>query len=382
MKPIISLLLCFYFSVLFPAHATASRPELEAKIQSLMIEHNVPGLAVAYIENGEVTYSRAFGYREVETKTPLDADTVMYGASLTKFMFATYVMQLAEEGRIDIDESIADQLPRPLPEYERFADLAGDDRWKQLTLRILLSHLTGFPNYRFFPPNSDFDPDAKLAFVFDPGFRYGYSGEGYYIAQLVIEEALQLDTRIEFYSRFFTPLGMTRTDLIWQDRFRPNFAQGYTVDGVNEGHNMQSNARAAGSMDTTLLDYGLWAAAYVRGDFLDSQTQAEQLTPVMPITSKYQFPPWDTTPGTAHETAGLGAGVGVKVFSGSKGTGFFHGGHNDKTDNLLLCLSERRECVVFLMNTAKGHLIFPELVKAILGDVGMPWSWHFSGLVD
>lgn len=98
----------------------------------------------------------------METETPLDENTVMYGASLTKFMFATYVMQLAEEGKIDIDVSIAQQLPKPLPAYERFADLHGDERWKQLTLRVLLSHFTGFPNYRFFPPTGGFDPNGKI----------------------------------------------------------------------------------------------------------------------------------------------------------------------------------------------------------------------------
>lgn len=378
----ISILFCLILAT--PSAITASEKNhaFEAEVQQLMADHQLPGLAVAQIKAGELIYSNTFGYREVETETPLDKHTVMYGASLTKFMFATYVMQLAEAGKINIDASIAQQLPKPLPAYERFADLDGDERWKQLTLRILLSHLTGFPNFRFFPPTGGFDPDGKLEFLFDPGFRYGYSGEGYYIAQLVIEETLKLDTREEFKRRFFRPLDMTRTDLIWQDRFRPNFAQGYTVDGVNEGHNMQSNARAAGSMDTTLSDYSNWVAAYIRGDLMKTETRAEQLRATLPITSRHQFPPWDTTPGTAHKTVGLGAGIGVKVFTGPKGPGFFHGGHNEKTDNLLLCLVETEECVIFLMNTAKGHLVFPQLVEALLGETGMPWSWHFSGKTD
>ena len=362
--------------------ASQNNQRFEAKVQQKMADHQLPGLAVAHIKAGEVVYSNTFGFREVESETRLDQNTVMYGASLTKFMFATFVMQLVNEGKIDLDVSIAQLLPKPLPEYERFADLEGDERWKQLTLRILLSHLTGFPNFRFFPPTGEFDPDGKLEFLFDPGYRYGYSGEGYYIAQLVIEEALNIKTRDQFYSRFFEPLGMTRTDLIWQDRFRPNFAQGYTAEGVNEGHNMQSNARAAGSMDTTLSDYSAWVAAYIHGDLLDAETREEQLTAVMSITSRHQFPPWDTTPGSAHKTVGLGAGVGIKVFNGLKGPGFFHGGHNEKTDNLLLCLVETQECVIFLMNTAKGHLVFPQLVNELLGDTGLPWSWHFSGLAE
>lgn len=371
----------FLLGVQSPAQAQVQdMAEVDRFVGQLVEQHELPGLGLAIIKEGEIVYQKTFGYREVESCTPLDADTVMYGASLTKFVFSALVMELAHEGRLDMDASIATLLPKPLPDYMRYADLAGDERWRDLTLRRLLAHQSGFPNFRFFPPNSDFDPDAKLAFVFDPGVRYGYSGEGYYVAQLVVEEALGIKTGPELQKRFFDPLKMTRTSLTWQDNFRPNFAQGYTVDGENKGHNMQSNVRAAGSMDTTLHDFSRWVAAFMAGDLIAPEARKELFRPGLPITSMRQFPPWDPTDNPANKKSSLAAGIGVETFTGPRGHGFLKGGHNDKTDNMLLCLTEQDECILLLMNTAKGDRVFPQIIEELVGPTGFPWGWKYSSL--
>ncbi len=355
---------------------------VDLSIQDLLKKNDVPGLALAVIQEGRVTRTATYGFREVETKTPLDADTVMYGASLTKFVFSAFVMQLAHEGHIDIDTSIANLLPRPLPEYGRYSDLAGDERWRLLTLRLLLSHQSGFPNFRFFPPGGGYHPDAKLEFMFDPGARFGYSGEGYYIAQLVVEEALGLKTEAELKKRFFDPLGMNRTSMTWKESFRPNFAQGYTVGGVNEGHNMQSNARAAGSMDTSVNDLSRWVAAFMAGNLIAPEARDALYSPGIAIKSKAQFPPWDPAENPRNADVSLAAGVGVKTFRGPQGRGFFQGGHNDKTDNILVCLIDKKQCVLLLMNTAKGHQVFPQIVELLMGRTGLPWAWSYSSLAE
>lgn len=354
--------------------------EYDQAIEAMMAAEKVPGVAFAVIEDGKVTYKKTYGYREVETQTPLDVNTVMYGASITKFVFSAFVMQLVDEGRLDLDRSIADLLPKPLPAYERFVDLANDDRWRLLTLRQLLGHTSGFPNFRFFLPDGGFDRDAKLKFFYNPGERYGYSGEGYYIAQLVVEEALGIKTGPELQRRFFDPLGMSRTSLTWRDDFRPNFAQGYAVDGENLGHNMQSNVRAAGSMDTTLNDLSAWAAAFMRGDLLSETAQSELWSGGMPITSRRQFPTLDDTVEPANEQVQLAAGIGVETWHGPQGRGFLKGGHNEKTDNMLVCLINADRCVLLLSNTAKGDRMFPQIIEMVLGNTGFPWHWKYSNL--
>src|SRR3569832_729593 len=95
--------------------STLSAAEIERMVGELMTAAHVPGIAIALINDGRVVYVHAYGQRDVEQKLPLEADTVMYGASLTKAAFAYMVMQLVDEGVIDLDKSIADYLPKPLP---------------------------------------------------------------------------------------------------------------------------------------------------------------------------------------------------------------------------------------------------------------------------
>lgn len=381
LQPYKLAVITLFFYMLSPAlEAKPTKDDIDILVRALMETEEVPGLALALIESGTVTYKKTYGYREVETATSLDTDTVMYGASLTKFLFSAFVMQLVEEGKLDLDTPIAALLPKELPSYERYQDLEGDPRWRQLTMRILLNHTSGFPNFRFFLPDGGFDKDAKLKFFFNPGERYGYSGEGYYIAQLVVEEMLGIKTGPELQKRFFDPLGMTRTSLTWRDDFRPNFAQGYSVDGENLGHNMQSNVRAAGSMDTTINDFSAWVAAFMRGDLMSAKTRTEMLASTFPITSLHQFPTLDTTIAPRNRDHHLAAGIGVETWRGPQGAGFDKGGHNEKTDNMLVCLTEADRCVLLMSNTAKGDRLFPQIIDYILGDAGILWAWKYSSL--
>ncbi len=89
---------------------------IDMAVQVGMQQTGAKGLAVALVEDGRVVFQRSYGLRNARGE-PLDADTVMYGASLTKTVFAYTVLQLAAEGRLDLDRPIAAMLPRPLPDY-------------------------------------------------------------------------------------------------------------------------------------------------------------------------------------------------------------------------------------------------------------------------
>src|SRR4051794_788601 len=127
-------------------------------VHGLMAAGDVKGLGGAIVRDGRVVYRGAFGLRNVAEHLPLDPDTIMYGASLTKPTFAYTNKQPVDEGRVDLDRPIAAYLPKPLPAYARYAGLAGDERWRRLTLRILLDHSSGFANFGFL------EPDEKLRF--------------------------------------------------------------------------------------------------------------------------------------------------------------------------------------------------------------------------
>ncbi|WP_313165941.1 serine hydrolase domain-containing protein [Massilia oculi] len=372
-------LLVAVVSLLVVSCSSASRgpaPGLsDLEVEALMSREKVVGLALALVDEGQVVKVATYGKRNLERGLPLQPDTVMYGASLTKTAFAYMLLQLASEGRLDLDAPLTRLLPRPLPDYrlgERrdFSDLAGDERWRQLTPRILLTHAGGFANFRWL------EPDEKLRFHFDPGARYAYSAEGMYILQLIVEQGLGLDAGREMQQRVFDRLGMPNTSMRWRPDFAANLADGYTLEGKMEPHDQRSAVTAAGSMDTTIADQARMWAALVRGDGLSPALRAEMVRPQLPILSAGQFPTLVSRPGAP--VAGLAAGLGVVTFQDRSGTGWFKGGHNDSTGNMAICLEARRRCLVMLSNDVRAERIFPEIARLALGENDMPWRWEYG----
>ncbi|MDQ3197599.1 MAG: beta-lactamase family protein [Verrucomicrobiota bacterium] len=346
--------------------------QIDAEVARLMKERAVPGLAVALIEEGQPVFIKTYGFANVEHKRPLEKDTILYAASLTKLAFAYTVMQLVDEKVVDLDRSIAKDLPKPLPEYEKYGDLAGDERWRKLTPRILLDHTTGFPNFRFI------NADGKLDFKFEPGTRYAYSGEGINLLQFVLEAGLGLDLGKEMQKRVFDRFGMKRTSMTWRADFAPNFADGYDEHGKREPHDERESVRAAGSMDTTIEDYAKFLAGFLRGEGISAKGRAEMLRPQIAIKSAHQFPPLDPAENPANAEIKLSAGLGCVLFQSAAGPAFCKGGHNEWTDNLAIGLPHKKRGLLLMSNSILAETIYPALVKFLWGDTHMPWSWEYN----
>lgn len=355
----------------------ADAATIAAAARRAMAETQAQGLAIAVIDHGRVVSAQAFGKRDA-AGDPLATDTVMYGASLTKMVFGYLVMALVDEGKVDLDRPIAAMLPRPLPEYGNldaygnWGDLAGDPRWRAITPRMTMTHSTGFANFAFL------EPDQKLRIHFDPGTRFAYSGEGIELMQFGIEQGLGLDTQAELQRRFFGPLGMTRTSLIWRDDFRPNLADGWAADGSTEPHDERSRVRAAGSMDTTIADLAKLAAYMARGGGLSKRAAAERVRGTLPITTASQFPTFQPDLPPDKRFAGVAAAIGVVAFTGPQGPGWFKGGHNDTTGNTLVCIERGQRCVLILANDVRAERAFPMLVRTALGETGVPYAWEYG----
>jgi CubicO group peptidase (beta-lactamase class C family) len=373
------------FSLLGLAHAVAAQELrlLDGRKQSLelvdalvaeaMNTADVPGLGVAIIHDGRVAFARTYGQRNLELGLPLQKDTVMYGASLTKATFAYLVMQLVDEKKITLDAPIGTYLARPLPEYGRYADLKDDARWNKLTFRILLNHTTGFANFRWI------EPDKKLRFHFDPGTRYAYSGEGLQLAQFVLEEGLKLDVGREMQTRVFDRFGMMRTSMTWRDDFERNFAQGYTETGALQQHDRRHKASAAGSMDTSLGDWANFLAVVARGEGLSKQAKYEMIRRTIVIDSAKQFPTLSDERTDRWQAIGLGYAVGWGVFETPYGLAFFKEGHDDGTANYAVCIAERRDCILLMSNSVRAEAVFVSLVHKLLGDLPIPAEWEGYG---
>lgn len=367
------------------AHDVPGGAAIGAEVGRLMARTHGQGLAVAVIDHGQVGFVGAWGRRNAQGD-PLTTDTVMYGASLTKTVFAYTVMQLVDQGRLKLDTPLKDDLDRPLPSYPPdatfpdkygpYKDLAGDPRWEAITPRMCLTHSTGFHNFWFL------EPDEKLRIHFDPGTRFAYSGEGLILLQFAIEhgrkaQGLGLDVG-DLAKADFDRLGMTRTSLTWRNGQDPDVADGWNDRGEPRPHAGRSKVRAAGSMNTTMADLAKFAAALVRGDGLSAASRAEMTRPQLHIGSAHQFPNLAPELPPAEQRKDLAAGLGVVVFDGPQGHGFFKGGHDEQTANTLVCLEAGQRCVLILSNDVRSEAGYAALVRFILGDTGVPYDWEYG----
>lgn len=196
--------------------------------------------------------------------------------------------------------------------------------------------------------------------------------------QFVLEQGLGLEVGEAMQQRVFDRFGMTRTSMMWRPDFAGNLADGWDIDGKVEPHDERSRPRAAGSMDTTISDFARFAAAMVRGEGLSKASRAEMARFQLAITTRQQFPTLLPERPVAERRPDLGAGLGVVVFEGPQGPGFYKGGHNDTTANTWVCIERLQRCVVLLSNDVRAEAAFPGLVRFILGETGVPYDWEYG----
>ncbi len=380
------LIASFYLPFAAFAQMVPSSPALDAEVGKIMTETHANGMAVAVIDHGKVSYVHAYGIRNAKGD-PLTTDTVMYGASLTKMVFAYTVMQLVDQGKLNLDTPLKDDLDNPLPsygpdqafpdKYGPYKDLAGDSRWETITPRMCLTHSTGFSNFWFV------EPDQKLHIHFEPGTHFSYSGEGFVLLQFVVEhgrkaQGLGLDVG-ELTRSNFDRLGMTRTSLVWlKDNPDPNVADGWNDQGQPQSHEKRSKVRASGSMNTTISDLPKFVAALVSGDGLSAASRPEITKPSLHITTAHQFPLFLPDLPVSEQRKDLYAGLGVVVFDGPQGHGFYKGGHDGQTANTVVCIEAGQRCLVILSNDVRFEAGFADLVRFILGDTGVPYDWEYG----
>ncbi len=375
---IAAILLCAIPSITM-AETISAPDDFDIYITSEMARNGTKGLAVAQTTNGKVDFVKSYGIRNANGE-PLTTQSIMYGASLTKSVFAYTVLQLADEGKIDLDASIASYLSKPLPEYTDMEDkyspwqhLAGDDRWKKLTPRILLNHSSGFANFYWL------EADKRLKFHFDPGSRYAYSGDGIILLQFILEQGLGIDVGSEMQRLVFDRFGMKNSSMIWRNDFSENLADGWDEKGETVPHDERGSVRAAGSLDISIADFALFSAAITsekEQKFFDEMSR-----PQLKIGTASQFPSLQENLPVDRQIKGLSAGLGVVTFEGPSGGGFFKGGHNDSTGNMWICLKKQKKCAVLMSNDVRAEALFPGIIKRLFGDTGMPWHWEY-GSVD
>ena len=375
-SPYVTALSCVLLSA--PAQQPAiTRPDgsnltptqIDSTVNRLRQAAHVTGVGVALFHRGEIVYLKAYGLRDTEKELPLTTDSVMTAASLTKSAFATVVMRLVQRGALHLDTPIEQYLGKPLGDFTSYADLKGDPRTAKLTLRILLDHTAGFANFR------GLEGDRKLRIHSDPGTHYAYSGEGINLAQFVVEKATGMSATQLMQEELYGPRRMSRSSMIWQQRFESDFANGYDEYGRSLGPERRTSPNAAGSMQTTPRDYAGFLSALMLGQVLSSAARDAMLSPQIRIHSARQFPSLNTDTTTAYDPIELSYGVGWGLYRSPYGPAFFKVGHDEGWRNLALCFLNGGDGILVMTNSSNGEGIFRPLVETLLGETGFPFDW-------
>jgi CubicO group peptidase (beta-lactamase class C family) len=250
-----------------PASASSAAlvTQLDAMVPALLAKYGVASIGVALIDDGRVTLTRTYGRQSVGV--PATDATLFNLASLTKPVAAETILRLVSAGRLSLDE--------PISSYWVDPDVAADPRHKLLTARIALSHQTGLPNWR------GRSPGGKLAFEFDPGSAFGYSGEGFDYAGRYAEKKLGKSFEALTQEYVFAPIGMTSTSYSrrgWMTGHLAipldsagNWAEAQVVDSAEWN--------AANNLITTPGDYARFVVSVMKGERLTDAVAAERLQP-------------------------------------------------------------------------------------------------------
>ena len=349
---------------------TITPADIDTTVTRLMHAARVTGIGIAILNEGKIAYLKAYGFRDKEKSLPLTTDSVMTAASLSKSTFACLVMQLVEEKVIDLDKPVYQYLPKPLPEYENYKDLAGDSRYKKITARMLLSHTSGFANWRRFAE------DGKLSIHFDPGTRFAYSGEGIVLLQMVVEIVTKKSLTDLMRERIFQPFGMTRTSMIWEPRFENDFANAYDEQEHSLGPQRRTRPDAAGGMQTTVGDFARLLEAVMQGRGMSRETRDLMLSPQVQIYSKHEFPTFSTETTDENKAIRLSYGLGWGLYFTPYGKAFFKEGHDDGLRNYAAGFDGAKAGIVIMTNSSNGEGIYKELLETLLRNTFTPIEWE------
>jgi CubicO group peptidase (beta-lactamase class C family) len=331
---------------------------VEKLVPRLMKDGDVPGLSLAVVRDGKIAYSRAFGVRDSSKDAPIDDDTIFEAASLSKPVFAYAVLKLADAGRLDLDAPLAKSLP---------GDYVEDPRLRSITARRVLSHTTGFPNWR---------PQGQpLKIHFEPGERFSYSGEGFVYLQKAVENLTGQTLEALMRRLVFEPLRMTSSSYTWQDRFDGRKAMGHDAIGAPRGLRRPAEANAAATLHTTAQDYARFLAAALDGTGLRKETAARMIHPQIHVDEGCSN--CVNTKPTGRLSREIGWGLGWGVQETEDGPSIWHWGDNGGSGFhcYVVGFPRQRLGVVVFTNGLGGHGIIPDVVAAAIGGSQPAFAW-------
>jgi len=362
-----------------------------ADLPRLMQALRVPAIGMAVVEQGEVVWARNVGVSNAETRAPVADNTLFEDASLSKPVFAYLVLQLADQGVIDLDA--------PLVRYRRM-DYLADHPWIDLvTARDVLRHSTGLPNWRRDPANETLVPAVK------PGTRIDYSGEAIFWLQLVVETLTGESLDESMQRLLFGPAGMRDSSYTWSRELAARSVYGHRAveddDPAMPPQMLRDTWNAAQIIaDRWNKPLSSWRYADAEralpevqaitpkglvnwpGDILANAAASLRTTPTdyarfMALMVRVPREPWQITEAT--RTAMLtrqidvpgrwtDKGLGWNLESTPRGPVFYHSGSNGGIfKNFALGDARGQRALVALTNGGSGNVLYRRVVRAATG---------------
>lgn len=330
-----------------------SLTETDVFLQNQMETLGIPALSIAIINDGEIAYHKAFGVSNTTTNQAIDENSIFEAASLSKPVQAFFVLKLSEKGIIDID--------RPLYFYLPDADMEIDQRYKNITARTVLSHQTGFPNWRWFdtPPEGLDINRGDFFMLNDPGTAFSYSGEAYayllrVIAHLNFINMYEMSDLFE--QEVALPLNMRHAYTVWDDHLYDHKVFGH-VEGAPKKRNWKAglpshNSKVFGGLHTEANSYAHFLTSIIKGEGLYPETFQEMLSPHTEM-------PKDNVNYTEDGITHWSMGFGIKPIMND--TIYRHGGSNKGYQSEIAFSVNKKYGYVFFVNCEKGNELNEQL---------------------
>ncbi len=327
---------------------------IKSELETLMKEKKVPGLSLVIIENAEITVHMELGLKNSQKKDIIEVNTIFEAASLSKPVFTYGILKLVENGKLDLD--------KPLTEYLCYSDITNDERVNSITARMVLTHTSGFPNWR--PKNE------SLKIYFQPGERFSYSGEGFLYLQKVVEHISGLSLEDYMQNTVFIPLRMTHSSFIWTNDSKK--ASGHNSDGGPFKKLSKIPQNAAFTLHTSPLDYAKFVVAILKGEGLNSKTINEMFRPQIKV-QEGSINSTENHSGSLSNSVSWGLGWGIQ--STERGDSFWHWGDNQGFKCYILGSKNRKDAIIIFTNSSNGLILISEVIKKYMGLTQPALNW-------
>lgn len=312
----------------------------ENDVNQLIAQHNIPSVGIGLINNGKLQQVRLYG--EKHKGHPVDSKTIYKIASLTKPIAAIITLKLVEKGLWDLDEPVAN--------YHIDNDVKDAPELNLLTTRLILSHRSGFPNWRYLSETN------TLEFEFEPGVKFQYSGEGFEYLRKALEAKFNKGIEDLAEELLFEPLGMNNTHFYWNDAIdEDNYAVEHDEMGRALEYQKYKTASAAANLLTTVEDYGTFMAHIINGAGLSDALYQEFVTPY------------------SNKKNGIDWGLGCELLLDLDDQGEFaimHGGGDYGLKTLMLLLPKSKKGLLIFTNSENGMAVWRKLAEEYFGGIG------------